>query len=285
MTKKPVILLVDLSNQLYRNCHAQAELSYQGEFTGGLYGTLMSVCGAAVEVGARRLVFCMDHKPYLRSTEFPDYKMGARVKDVDEDLRERVGVSRGQVLALCKRLGLAAWSIPGFEADDLIAQVVFQHRMRYELVVAQSNDSDLGQLFFTDRFRLYRGWDKTAKRGVIHDRASFFADLGNITPEEYVLALSYSGTHNDVPGVHGIGPKKSAAAVRDPAKWAKVLRDHGPLIARNEALIRLPHRQFPRGTPVPTSERVRRNDLLVYLAKYGITPTPQMIEAFSIIGT
>lgn len=176
------------------------------------------------------------------------------------------------------------WSIKGFESDDLIGHVVVRDRHRYNLIVAQSNDSDLGQLFWHERFRIHKGVDKKSKRAIILDRAAFFADKLNITPDQYVKALSYSGTHNDVEGVYNIGAVKSAKAVLDAEKWRAAVRDHGPMLARNEALIRLPHAEFPGNEPIPKNVRVNRQAFTRFLARYNIQPTTAMLDAVAQIG-
>lgn len=280
---KPTILLVDLSNQLWRSAHVFSGLTHDGVFTGGLYGVLLGYSHAMLDVGATRLVLCLDTKPYLRSRDYPEYKKLSRT-EVDEDLAAAVQQSRRLVLDMCAELRIPTWGIKGFESDDLIGHVVMRDRHRYNLIVAQSNDSDLGQLFWHERFRIHKGVDKKTKRAIILDRAAFFADKFSITPDQYVKALAYSGTHNDVAGVSGIGPAKSAKAVVDAEKWRAVVRDHGPMLARNEALIRLPHAEFPGNEPIPKNVRVNRQAFTRFLARYNIQPTTAMLDAVAQIG-
>jgi len=284
MKARPTILLVDLSNQLWRMSHVFSKLSHDGEFTGALYGVVRCVAQAMLHVRATRLVLCLDRRPYLRSIAYPDYKQLSR-KDVDEELRAKVQVGMGQVLKLAAAVGIPTWGVPGFESDDLVAHVVAAERNRYDLVVAMSNDSDLGQLFWHPRFRLYRKMDKNTEQPIITTPDDFAKEWDLEPRDEYVRALAYSGTHNDLAGVHGIGPKKSADAVRSPAKWAAAMCVHGDIIRRNIPLIQLPHPELPKDLPVPRNTRINRNELIRFLGHYAIKPDSVIIDGMDMVGT
>ena len=85
MTRR--LLAVDLSNQIYRACHAHNQLSFDGVFTGGLYGFMQSVSKAIEVSRATDLLVCRDMKPYLRTRDYPEYK-ALRKKNVDPEMKE-----------------------------------------------------------------------------------------------------------------------------------------------------------------------------------------------------
>jgi hypothetical protein len=105
-----------------------------------------------------------------------------------------------------------------------------------------------------------------------------------MTPEQYVLWLALQGTHNDIAGIVGIGPVKATTIVTEPATLRKYRETHGPLIARNEALIRLPHPAFPLGTPLPRAERYKPRELYRTLSLYDIEVTASIERAFQQVG-
>ena len=273
MARRPDLLLVDLSYETYRASAAHPLLTHEGKFTGGLYGFLVSVARQVRDAGARRAVLCCDRKPYRRSLAYPDYKL-LRKKNQDDELLLAQRESLGYALEMLPALGVPAWGIDGFESDDLVAHVVAQHRHRYSRIYAASNDSDLCQLFWCERFVLVRGSMKKAMD------ARVFAEQG-LTPEQFVQMSALMGTHNDIAGVPGVGPATAAKAVRDPALWRTYRADHAALIDRNVALIRLPHPEFPAGAPVPgRSARFSARELYRWCSRFGISATKPMLDAF-----
>lgn len=271
-----VLLTVDLSNVVYKSCHVHQLLHHQGTDTGGLYGFLTSVATAIKKVGATDVVVCWDAPPYQRSIQYPQYKT-LRATTQDPELKERVLVAKHQILELVNLLGLPSWKVPGFEADDLTASVVRRQGWRFSRVVAQSNDQDLAQLLDHPNFRIYKD-----SKAPLFTADALMKELG-VTPAEYVRALALSGTHNEVEGLAGIGPKKSAAIVRDPVKWRNALGQHGDMVTRNLSLITLPHPKFPaRDFPLPTADRRTFNLRALYrfAGRFGIDVTPTVANSF-----
>lgn len=277
------LLAVDLSNQLYRACHSYSELQHEGEFTGGLYGVLTLVAQALRWSGASRLIFCADSRPYVRSTTYPAYK-ALRKTTSDPELRELVAVARQQVLQVCGDIGVGVWSVPGFEADDLAALLVRQHRNRFHEIWSMSNDSDLAQLLDCPNFVLLKGAVKQKGYREVLPKllrgSDFAAEFPGFSAEDYVLWLALQGTHNEVEGIPGVGPVKAMNAVKTPSVLAKLMEQHGELVERNRALIRLPHAQLPRDTPLPELRPLDSRALYRSCARYGIKITPGMSAAF-----
>lgn len=272
-----VLLAVDLSNQIYRAAAAHSKLSSGETFTGGLYGFLVSVASAITRTGATDIVLCRDVKPYVRSDLYPDYK-ALRKTTQDPELRRLYQESAELVEELVARMGIPVLARPGFESDDLMGAITRRYGWRFDLIVAMSNDEDLFQLTDHPRFRIWRD----AKRGLMG--AEFLAKQFNLKPADYIKALALSGTHNEVEGIPGIGPVKSAAIVNDPIKWRRYLSSHGDLIARNLALIKLPHPDLERNERVvlPSVERgsFSLRDLYRFAGVYEIDVTPMIANAF-----
>lgn len=267
------LLCVDVSNQVWRNLHANWALRHEGEFTGALFGFLKAMAAYVRDVGATDIVMCCDRKPYVRELLYPQYKK-LRATRVDDDTRAAYAASMRQVAEFFDVAGLPVMSAPGFESDDCIARIVDRDRNRFELIVAASNDSDLWQLLGTPNFRVMpKGWAQAV------DRDAMYAETG-LTPEQFLVASALQGTHNDVEGIPGVGPKTAARAVHDPALMRQMRERHLDLIERNLRLIRLPHEDFP-SVPFPTrSRRFDPRAFYRFCGRYGIDATQTMVDAF-----
>lgn len=273
-SRPPVLLAVDLSYQVYRASAAHPMLTSRRVFTGGLYGFLTTLAKTIRETQAERVVFCQDRKPYVRSIAYPDYKM-LRKKNADDELLMMHKQSMKLVLDLLEVLGLPVWGVDGFESDDLIGHVVSQHRSRFDRIYAASNDSDLFQLLWCDHFFIYK--DSIAN---LITAASLKKQHG-LSPSEFMLSAALQGTHNDIEGIPGVGPVRAKNAVADPALLRQYQDKWGPLIARNLALIKLPHPEFPWDTRIPRAEKSYSAQALYrFCGRYDIDVTKSMLDAF-----
>lgn len=272
--EKPVLLGVDLSYQIYRASAAFKMLSSGKTFTGGLYGFLITLAKTIRETGANRIVLCQDRKPYKRSETYPEYKQ-LRKKNRDDDLLDLYNESMPMVLDAMHDFGFPIWGLDGFESDDLMGHIVQQHRSRYSMIYAASNDSDLWQLLECEWFRVFSdGLASMMSRDLLMKKLQ-------LTPAEFMLATALSGTHNDIAGIAGVGPGRSRAAIKDPALMRKYRDAHNDLIERNLALIRLPHPLFPRDEPIPLRMKsFNARALYRWCGKYDIEVTKSMLDAF-----
>lgn len=269
-----ILLAVDLSYQAYRAASTRQNLtSADGVFTGGLYGFLVSLAATIRHTDATHVVICRDMRPYRRSIEYPAYKM-LRKATQDKDLKAQADLSMKQIVEACRVIGLPIAGVEGFEFDDLCAHWVKTQRGRFEVIYAASNDSDLFQLFWCPWFKVYRK-DMTD----IIDLEVLRATTG-LDPDQFMLASALRGTHNDIEGIPGVGEKTSAKAVKDPALLRQYRERHGALIDRNLRLIRLPHADFPRDTPLPLRLPFHHRDLYRFCAQYDIEVTHNMLSAF-----
>ena len=272
------VLAVDLSNQIYRACHAHDGLrDNDGRFTGGLFGFLQSMTKAIERVGATDLVICRDSKPYLRSRDYPEYKQ-LRKKAADPELKERYLESEPLVLECLRELHVPIWAEPGLECDDLIAALVRRRRNRYEMICAMCGDSDLFQLFDADCFRMY----KDAKTPIV-TRKDFEKLFPGITCEEFITASAMAGTHNDIEGVPRVGVPTAIKILKgDPAKRREWFALHRAIVERNEKLIRLPHPETPLDKLPALDEKpgFNRHRLYEFLSRYDIQAWGGWAEAF-----
>lgn len=269
------LLAVDLSYQTYRAASSHQQLtSSDGEFTGGLYGFLVTLSYIIKNTEATHVVVCQDRKPYKRSDLYPAYKM-IRKSTSDPKLREMVEVSKPQIASALEVIGIPLVGVDGYESDDLVGHYTERYRHRFKRCVAASNDSDLFQLFDVNpRFSIYRKDDTD-----IITRESLKRDTG-LEPSEYMLATALMGTHNDVEGIPRVGEKTAIRAVKDPGLLRTYQERHANLIARNLRLIKLPYEGFPADLELPSMGRFRKRELYRFAAKYDINVTTSMLDAF-----
>lgn len=273
-SSQPTLLAVDLSYQSYRASAAHPNLTSDSTFTGGLFGFFQSVSKMVRECNATQIVFCADSKPYKRSEQFPEYKQW-RVATRNEELLAKHKQTMTLLRQILPDLGLPIWEVPGFESDDLIGHAVGKYRHRYRRIVAASNDSDLFQLLSADNFYVLRETEWASAWN-----AQRLMDKKGLTPEQYMLMTAIMGTHNDLPGIFGVGEVGATKAVLEPGKL-RVLRDkHGHIIDRNLALIKLPHPEFPYSTRIPmASGGFDSRALYRALGRYDIQVTASMVNA------
>jgi 5'-3' exonuclease len=263
-----------MSYQVYRASAAFKMLTSGRTFTGGLYGFLITLAKTVRETQANRIVLCQDCKPYKRSETYPEYKL-LRKKNQDSDLLDLYKESMPMVLDAMADFGFPIWGIPGFESDDLMGHIVRQHRSRFSMIYAASNDSDLWQLLDCDWFRVFSDSLKS-----MMSRELLMKKFG-LTPAEFMLATALSGTHNDIAGIDNVGPGRSRAAIKDPALMRKYRDGHNALIERNLELIRLPHALFPKDEPIPPRmKNFNARALYKWCGRYDIEVTKSMLDAF-----
>jgi 5'-3' exonuclease len=242
-----------------------------------LYGFLTSLAKTIRETRADRIVICQDRKPYLRSVSYPQYKQ-LRKKNADDELLMMFNQSMKLVLEALETLGFPVWGIDGFESDDLVGHCVVQHRSRFSSIYAASNDSDLFQLLWCDRFFVY----KDSITSVVSGN-SLLKKTG-LTPEQFMLATALQGTHNDIEGIPRVGEKRAIEAVKDPSILRKYQDKYKDIIDRNLALIKLPHPQFPPSSVPKLAHRFNAQALYRFCGRYDIDVTKSMLDSFDNVG-
>ena len=271
------LLCVDLSYQVYRASAAHPMLTSRRVFTGGLYGFFTTIAKIVRETRATEVAFCQDRKPYLRSITYPEYKQ-IRKQNRDDELLKMYTQSMSLVLETLGQLGFEPWGVDGFESDDMIAHAVVKYRGRFEAIYAASNDSDLFQLLNAPNFLIYSKGIQDCTTGV-----SLLKKTG-LTPDQFMLMTALTGTHNDIAGIQGVGPVTAKKAVLEPSLMREQRSKHAALIDRNLGLIKLPHDQFPRATPLPMKPRgFNSRELYRSLGQYDIDVTNSMVAAFEQI--
>ena len=295
---KTTLLLVDASMMIYRALFAHPTLTHEGTHTGALYGAVQQLTSAINRYEATAVIVCYDRPPYFRSEQFPEYKQGrsfadtaaspllqaiSETDDVPPSSPASAVIEAGEAIRTVARtasarlkiglgtLGIPFYQVPGLEADDLIAIGVKEFSCEFDRTVILSSDSDL--------YQLLDGWNvaMVRKGGTLYFYRDFVAEFG-IQPCQWVQALCLMGTHNGVPGIKGIGPKKAAKILRGEMEWKE---EYKAMFAVNEPLVVLPHAKADVDAVMPRINlgRLHEQNFIRWLAKYGIEYAHPMMLA------
>ena len=278
---KGTLLIIDFLSLYYRGAHVHSGLSHEGVPTGGLYGMVTQVATAIGKAVPDSVIFCSDSKPYLRTTDYPEYKMGRSRKSIEE-LKELRAAQK-----LCRNF-VDSISVPfikrkGLEADDLIALLVKDKHRDYGRIVVASSDSDLYQLFVYSGVEFYQGSQKG-----FYTHGDFKNDYPAIrSPAQWNEILAYSGGHNGLNGIKGIGVKTAIKIVNKeklPTKIKKAIADNAENTAVNVKVGELPYYKIKnRVLAVHKPDSYNERALIRFLYRYGITATKGMCDAFASI--
>lgn len=272
------LLLIDFNNLYFRGLHALPEFNYGPTYTTGLYGFLTQLAKHVNDFEPNFILLCNDHPPYLRKAFFPDYK-SMRVREKDDKMTKVIQEGRNLCNEFISLTGLPTWRVPGYEADDLMALICETYSNLRTKIRIISNDSDLYQLF------RYPNIEIVGKKK--YTRTDFNNDYPNLSPLDWPKYTALVGSHNDVPGVRGIGKVTAKKILSNNDSWKKIYEEHKDLLNRNIHLSTLPLNG--EGPPPPSLKymegmsKYNEREIMTYLFKNGITITKNMAHAFNII--
>jgi len=279
---KDTLLIVDFLSMYYRGAHVHNGLEYEGIPTGGLFGIVQQLTTTISKTNPTDIIFCSDLKPYFRTLEYPAYKIG-REKNKDEEALEKMLAERKVCKGFIKKLCIPFIERKGLEADDLIAMLIKKFHKEYKRIVIASGDSDLYQLFIYKNISLYQG----AQKGF-YTPEDFKKNYPTLkSPAQWNDVLAYSGGHNGLNGIKGIGIKTGIKIVTGAPLSAKIRLDVQVNIRKitlNKKLGALPFYTLKSHVVnIPIVTKYNERDVIRFLSKYGIKMTAFMSECFSLV--
>mgnify|MGYP001559472794 CR=1 FL=1 len=247
MSLKHKILIIDTSSLFYRLVFSMPDLSTSEEDaqTHILFGFVKDVLALAKKFNTNKFIFCFDTKESKRKQMFPSYKMKRnskkqeRTKEEIESFKEAFRQFNLLQHEILPDLGFKNCFVdPGFESDDIVADIVFAYSEDCEFVLI-SKDEDFYQLL--DHCSMYN-----IKTQEFYTKQDLLNEYG-IIPEQYAIALAHSGCSTDeIPGVEGVGVKTACKYLlgqlkSTSKKYQDIVSEEGKKIyERNLPLVKLP---------------------------------------------
>lgn len=233
-------IIIDCSALCYASAHTLRGLEADEVETGVIFGFLRQIRALSQLFHSTDIVFCWDSKSSKRKELFPEYKVkrGKKKKD-DPELAAIFAATYRQMDKLKNHVipsmgFLNSFEQDGFEADDLIADIVFG----YPNCVMVTNDADMYQLLD------YADMWKPMKKELV--TANSFQDKYGIVASEWAMVKAVAGCSTDeVPGIPGVGEKTAIKYLNHilPEKYkayANIEEGWQEVVMRNEPLVRLP---------------------------------------------
>lgn len=247
--KKEKILLIDVSNLLYRMYYVHQYLTNKnGLKTGAIYGFLKMLIFYAEKTGIKNIVLAWDSNESgnWRNEIYPEYKASRINKGNDPskiDLMNVITYSKSIIFNICLDCGFLNIIKPGYEADDMIGAFIKKFPRRIKIL---SMDKDLLQFVDdTKKIRLYRPdvnhKDKNNKSYNIYNEQRVFDEYG-VYPKHFHHLLAIAGDDCDgIPGVGGYAYKKASKLFNETqGKVEKALsEDKYKIYERNLTLVNL----------------------------------------------
>jgi 5'-3' exonuclease len=202
----PPVYLVDASVYLFRSWFSMPDdfVNDAGEPTNAVYGFTGFLCGLLEQTGSEHVAVAFDVSlsTGFRNEIYPEYK--ANRDPAPEELKRQFGWAR----SVAEAMGLACFSDPRYEADDVIGTLARHWKQRGHPVCVVTADKDLAQLVREDDY----WWDFSRNQKL--DSRQLTEKFG-VTPEQMADYLALTGDAVDnIPGVPGIGPKTASALLR-----------------------------------------------------------------------
>jgi len=240
-------------------CHAAKyvlpELSYEDRRTGVIYGFLNRILSIAAEFRCRNFVFTWegpDGVQLKRQALYPEYKN--KPKNFSEEDIELEGLARPQFRILLENvlpsLGFhCQYFMEGYEADDIIAKIVYDNPDKELMIV--SRDEDLYQLLegSADFPGCYMYDPQTPPKNTPVKKRKFtaydFVKKYGISPGLWVFVKAMAGCSSDnVIGIKGIGEATAIKFLNKELpmhyKAYKRIKAGTDIIERNRNLVELP---------------------------------------------
>ena len=239
------LLLVDGSSYLYRAFHALPELkSPRGEPTGAIHGVLSMLRRLHTDypATARACVFDAKGKTF-REDSYPQYK--ANRPSMPEDLASQIEPLKDAIDAL----GWPVLTVPGVEADDVIATLAEEAKHKGWNCIISTGDKDLAQLV-DERVTLVNTMSNERL-----DAAGVRQKFG-VAPARIVDYLALTGDAVDnVPGVAKVGPKTAAKWIQQYGSLDAVIAHAGEVPGAVGENLRKALDWLPKGRELLTVKR------------------------------
>lgn len=209
MTGENTLLLIDANSIIHRCFHALPPFTTsEKKPIGAIYG----MANIFLKLWKERPDFAaalFDRpEPTFREKEYKEYK-AQRPAAPDELISQIIEAHN-----FFQKFGIKTFEIPSFEADDLIATLVYKFKKEPNLkIVILTGDRDALQLVEGEKI-VVRAFKKGVSDTMIYNRKAVEEQYG-LKPEQLIDYKAMVGDSSDnIKGVPGVGPKTAAVLVR-----------------------------------------------------------------------
>lgn len=239
-------IIIDCPNLLHRALHTTGTLAHKGIEVGTLFGFLRTLLSLQCVFRTDNVVFCFDQGISLREKEYPAYKAARKEKynnltpeerTIKTSFQRQTDALRDEYLPALGYKNI--FSKEGYEADDLIAEVVLKNYNT--MCIMASTDKDLFQLLDNSRVvqHLMRG-------AITYTSFNLSDDYFGITPKEWAYVKAIAGCSTDgIAGVKGVGEMSAAKYVTgqlgSETKRYRAIVKEKPVWRKNLPLVTLPY--------------------------------------------
>ena len=207
------IMIFDGLNTFIRSFSATPSTNEDGEHIGGITGFLYSIGKCVRDFKPSRCIIVFDGVggSKRRKKIYKDYKGNrankTRLRRHDhhfaniEQEQEAMRYQFSRLVSYLDALPVTFLSMDGIEADDTIAYIAQMYENKSKKITIVSTDRDFYQLV-NEQIQI---WSPIKKK--MYDTQRVLTEFG-VHPKNYVIYRSFTGDKSDnIPGVHGIGPK------------------------------------------------------------------------------
>ena len=189
-----------------------------GESVNAAYGFAGMTLRLVADFQPRSLIVAWDSpRPSFRDKIYKEYKQG-RISLPDDLVISQVP----KVKAVIELLGVKVVSVPGFEADDVIASYCEFWKKQKQSCRIVTGDHDAIQLVSDPYVKLHLSL-RGVTRFIEYDQDAVVSEFG-FSPSRYVDFVALKGDVSDnLPGVPGFGSKRARALVASTASFDEIL--------------------------------------------------------------
>ncbi len=241
MSDTPRLFLLDGYALIYRAFYAMIARplrTTKGENTSAAWGVANFLLRLREKYSPQFVGWINDAGSSFREERYPDYK-STREK-LDEELQADFDRSLERIREILAAFRVPLVTVPGYEADDVIATLATQAAARGLQAVIVSGDKDFYQLIAPGVALLNpgRGGPAGVEETWVDERNA--SERLGVTPSQVVDYLALVGDSSDnIPGVKGIGEKGAQKLLAEYGNLDTILSRAGEITAKRtrEALL------------------------------------------------
>ena len=227
--------VLDAYNLLYRSFCSLPPTIVDGDGLpiNAVYGLFAFLVRLRRDEGARHMVAAFDEPtvPTFRHRLYPPYQAqrGPLGGEQSNEFLRQVGMAK----RVLPHVGVAALSLPGYEADDIMGSVAHRARSAHTSACIVTTDRDALQLVGDGTVVLAPGSPPTIARDDQDVRTRLGVPASGVTTFKALCG----DVSDNIPGVRGIGKKTAASLVNTYADLHTIYAHLDDLPARTRSLL------------------------------------------------